>query len=205
MKLDLGDIKVLSTMEAIRKRPTMYIGSITDPKALTMLIIETMCLSRALSVDCGAVTEINIKVKNGNEVTITDNGPGIEMKKVPNFPGDKYLLDSLLTDLHACKGLKHETTSEFCKVGIVVVNAMSEYFHVTNCVNQIAYVFSYVNGELVRTPFINTFVKNNGLIFKFKFDSKIFGDLKIDPDNLISAIEIIKSKTPIKFNITFDN
>jgi DNA gyrase/topoisomerase IV subunit B len=160
-----------------------------------------MCLSRAFA-SIGTVSEITVKVTNGTEVLIIDNGPGLSMKK--DRP-DKTLIEILMTELHACKNLKHESIKDFCDSGIVVVNALCSYFYVTNTVDHLANSIWYKKGELELPPFVNHIANTDGLSFKFKFDPEIFGDLKIDKQDLIAEIEKIKATTPAKITLEFDN
>lgn len=218
------DIQVLSTMQAIRKRPGMYTaykkdangaisnqmeldytkfewaGGVKDPHSLTRLIMEAMCLSRAF-VAAGKATEIEVRV-DGNNVLVYNNGTGISMeKKISGFS----LIEVLLTQLHACKNIKHDDIKDFCESGIVVVNALSEFLEVLNVVDNVAYVIHYAKGELEEGPFVAGTAKHNGLAIEFKFDSLIFGDLKIDKEDLIAAIEKIRPSTPATINLIFDN
>lgn len=203
MKFDLSEIKVLSTMEAIRKRPTMYVGDLKDPKLFTRLIIEALCLSRARAKD-GCVSKIDISVKDDNSVLILDNGPGMPMES-HGYVGNITLLEKLLTQLHACKNIKHESVQDFCDNGIVVVNALCESFIVTNMLNNLGYLYVYRCGESSIPPYLAYQVASDGLKFDFQFDASIFGSLKIDKEHLIAEIEKIKLSTPAKINLTFGN
>lgn len=218
IKFDGHEIKVLSTNEAIRKRPGMYVAykknpeekiaikaiyvgnDLKDPHSLTNLIIEAMCLSRAFAAT-GQATEISVKI-NGNSVLISDNGPGISMEKKH---GDLSTIEILLTQLHACKNIKHDDIEDFCEKGIVVVNALSESFEVLNVVDDMSYVIHYKKGELEKAPHIIGVANHKGLAFKFTFDSEIFSDLKIDKNDVIVEIEKIKPTTPAKITVEFDN
>lgn len=212
------DIQVLSLSEAIRKRPRMYIaykkvpnetnplkteyiGDTNDPHCLTNLIIEALCLSRA-SAASGSVSEINILVTNGTHVFIADNGPGISMEK---DKWGKTLIEMLATVLHACKNIKHEDVQHFCTNGVVVVNALTEYFNITNKIDGVAYSYMYKAGKPEQGPFLSDMTNTNGLMLDFKFDPEIFGGLKIDPNDLITEIEKIKQTTPAVINLVFDN
>lgn len=189
-------INVLSTNEAIRKRPTMYVDDIKDSKTLTKLIIEAMCLSRA-RVANGDATQIYIDISN--EVTISDNGHGISME-----PHGRYtLLEVLLTQLHACKNIKHDDVKVFCNSGIVVVNALSEHFCATNLCSDFTYTMRYRYGDLIASDKKEDIHSGEGLIFNFKFDPIIFGELKIDKEDLTVAIEKIRSTTSASINLTF--
>src|SRR5271154_5421972 len=120
-------IQVLTSSQAIRKRASMYVGPTDDPKTLTKLIVEAMCIARSYVADNKA-SRIDVVV-SGSEVIVSDNGPGISLEKNEKNH-DLTLLETLLTQLSACKNLKHETVKHFCDNGIVVVNSLSEFFYV---------------------------------------------------------------------------
>lgn len=201
---NIDSIEVLTGLQAIRRRPSMYIGDLNNPKVLTKLIIESMCLSRALACDeDGSVKHIEVTI-NGNEVTISDDGPGVSME--PSSNPSLSFLELLLTVLFACKELKHEKTKDLCDVGIVITNALSEFFTAVNTVNYKRYVISYTHGELKAGPALSDFPsEHNGLTLHFKFDKAIFGDLKIDKEDVITEIEKMKAATSANITLTFNN
>lgn len=200
---EYGDIQVLSGAQAVRKRPTMYLGpnALKEPHTLSKLVIESLCLARAQAAD-GKTNEISINIRNGNDVVVSWNGPGISMEQ-SQF--GKTNLELILSVLHACKNLKHESVQHFCENGIFVVNAVSEFFYVGNRVDDTLYLINYKKGELENGPYISPSKRNNGVTFAFRFDSAIFGDLKIDASELTAEIEKIKASTPARINLEFQN
>ena len=123
---DSKDIKVLEGLEAVRKRPAMYIGS-TGPNGLHHLIWEVVdnSVDEAMAGRC---TSIEVRLEKNGSVTVTDNGSGIPVKPRPKTK--ESALTTVLTTLHA--GGKFESGAYTVSgvlhgVGISVVNALSVF------------------------------------------------------------------------------
>lgn len=116
-------IQVLSGCEAIRKRPSMYVGDLDDPTLLSRLVIEGCCVAFA-DAKRGLVKSITITVIDDMIVSIQDDGPGWDtgVRK-----GGKPIPVSLMQDIYACRNDKEPEDEGFCKIGISVVNALSKY------------------------------------------------------------------------------
>ena len=175
-KYDEHSIKILEGLEAVRKRPGMYIGS-TDKRGLHHLVWEIVDNSIDEIIN-GYGNKISIKINKDNSITIADNGRGVPTGM---HSSGKSTPEVIYTILHA--GGKFETdgykvSGGLHAVGASVVNALSDYMEVTILrdgeINQI----KFKNGGEVASPLkkIGT-TKATGTIVTFKPMESIFKNL----------------------------
>ena len=171
-----SEIQVLEGLEAVRKRPGMYIGS-TSESGLHHLVYEIVdnSIDEALAGYCD---EISICINEGNTITVKDNGRGIPVD-IQAQTG-KPALEVVFTILHAggkFGGGGYKVSGGLHGVGASVVNALSEWLEVQVHKNGKIYEMKFARGEITQEIAIVGDTDYNGTTVTFKPDSEIFDTL----------------------------
>ncbi|MBK5211075.1 MAG: DNA topoisomerase (ATP-hydrolyzing) subunit B [Coriobacteriia bacterium] len=182
------DIQVLEGLEAVRKRPGMYIGS-TGPKGLHHLVYEVVdnSVDEALAGYC---TAIDVVVHADNSISVTDNGRGIPVDKHPKMKVSA--LQVVMTVLHAggkFGGNGYKVSGGLHGVGVSVVNALSSRVDVEVKLNSKIYSQSYEFGKPVtKLEEKSTTSKTTGTKVTFWADADIFETIVYDYETLQTRI-----------------
>lgn len=171
-------VELVSAIEAIRKRPGMYVGDVCDDSGFHHLLDEVVnnALNEAWAGHCDS---IQIDLNTDGSAVVTDNGRGIptETWRGESVP---YII---MTQLHAGGKFDQSTTEkplELSGVGVVVVNALSEKFEVRISQAGAEHYMSFRRG-MAETPLtlIGT-TDRQGTAITFRPDPEIFRSLKFD-------------------------
>lgn len=168
-----NEIQVLEGLEAVRKRPGMYIGS-TGPSGLHHLVYEIVdnSIDEALAGYC---TKIDVEILPNNIIRVKDNGRGIPVgiNEKTGIPA----VTVVFTVLHAggkFGGGGYKVSGGLHGVGASVVNALSEWLEVTVCDGENIYHQKYERGNIVSDLEIIGKDTQKGTTVLFKADSQIF-------------------------------
>lgn len=180
---DESSIKALKGLEAVRKRPGMYIGS-TDARGLHHLAYEVVDNSID-EVMAGFAAKINVTVNSDGSVTVSDDGRGIPIGIVPGE--GKSALEICLTDLHAGGKFDqnaYKVSGGLHGVGVSVVNALSEWLVATvkreGKVHRQSYRFGNADGPVEIIGDTN----ETGTTITFLPDRTMFETVNFDFDTL---------------------
>ncbi|TKJ17879.1 DNA topoisomerase (ATP-hydrolyzing) subunit B [Candidatus Woesearchaeota archaeon B3_Woes] len=180
-------IHVLAGLEAVRKRPAMYIGDISLA-GLHHLVYEAVdnSVDEALAGHC---TEIIVKIHKDNSITVIDNGRGIPVDIHPKF--NKPALEIVMTKLHAGGKFDKKTykvSGGLHGVGISVVNALSKHIRVEVKRDNKIYMQEFSLGKPLADMKIIGDTDKSGTKVTFTPDDSIFQETKFHFDTLASRL-----------------
>ena len=203
-----SDIKVLTGLEPVRKRPGMYIGS-TDSYGLHHLVWEIFdnAIDEVISGNCDF---IKLTINKDQSITIEDNGRGIPTGI--NSQTKLSTIDTVFTVLHAggkFDNSAYKTSGGLHGVGASVVNALSEWMKVSVKYNGKIYESEYKNGgQIINKSHMVGSTNRTGTTVKFKPDPNIFSTTNFNAEKIKERIRessYLYQGLTIEFNNSITN
>ena len=176
---DASQIQVLEGLEAVRKRPGMYIGS-TSSSGLHHLVYEIVdnSIDEALAGFC---THIEVTIEEGDVIRVSDNGRGIPVDTQEQT--GKSALEVVFTVLHAggkFGGGGYKVSGGLHGVGASVVNALSEWLEVRVHKDGKIHEMKFSRGDIIQPITVVGETDRTGTVVRFKPDPEMFDDTVYD-------------------------
>jgi DNA gyrase subunit B len=184
---DAQQIQVLEGLQAVRKRPAMYVGSV-DSRGLHHLVHEVVdnSIDEAMAGFC---KEIQVTLNKDGSVTVADDGRGIPVDLHPKYkvPG----VELVLSRMHTGGKFEHKlyrVSGGLHGVGLSVVNGLSEWLEVRVRRNRKEYRMRFERGQKASDLEVVGKSEATGTIITFRPDSKVFESIEFEYDTLASRL-----------------
>jgi len=195
-------IQVLKGLEAVRRRPAMYVGS-TGARGLHHLFVEVVdnCIDEVMAGYC---TQIDCVLHEDDSISVTDNGSGIPVDKHPveKRPG----VEVAMTVLHAGSkfgGGAYKVSGGLHGVGVSVVNALSEWLEVEVSRDGKVHHMRFERGKPVSKLKVAGKTKKTGTKVSYRPDAEIFESIEHEPERLLNRLEeLAYLNRGVKINFT---
>ena len=184
---DADKIQVLEGLQAVRKRPSMYIGS-TDSRGLHHLVFEVVDNSIDEAM-VGFCSKIEVTVSTDGSVTVSDDGRGIPTGILPKY--NRPAVEIVMTTLHAGGKFdrkSYKVSGGLHGVGLSVVNSLSEWLEARIRREGKEQLVRFERGVIVDRLHIVGEADGTGTTITFKPDPEIFSDMNFDDEILVHRL-----------------
>jgi DNA gyrase subunit B len=191
---DPNTIVVLKGLEAMRKRPGMYIGDTDSDQGLLQLLWESLgnCVDQYAAGQCQTIW---LEIAQGNRVTISDDGPGF----LDLMMGETPLLTCALTQPHAGPSLTGHTPHDHLSdygLGLVAIAAFSSELTLRTTRDGVTRHIAMANGEVTQPEWRELSAQASGTYLSFVPDPKFFGTRQHDSVAILSRLEEVAALNP---------
>jgi DNA gyrase subunit B len=186
--------ETLTPVEAVRKRPGMYVGGLEDGSGIQHMLLEVV----ANSIDqyfAGRCTRIAITVAADGTITVEDDGPGLTVEGEDGRPPLDILL-SRRSETPTVDGHRPHVHLGLGGIGLFVVNALSEWFELRSVRSGIEVTTSYERGCVVEPAAKTSSERGNGTTVCFRPDREIFAHPRMPRAELAWQLENLSFLAP---------